>query len=473
MRAPHRFTDDSISRLPLAAEAYSVRDTALARFFVRVSKKHRTFCVQAERPAKFGDRRTFLSRLGRHPMITVDTARAAAVDWLRRVDKGEDVAQETAPERGPITVGAALDDYVGWLKSQNKSPRGIAEVEGTRRRCLDHLASTTLLSLVENPAVCRDLHRKISKERGPVEADHAMRVLRAAHNRAARADRTLTGTSPVVAVDWSPQGKKRRDLAIPFHAMPEWRAQIEKLRASNPIRASYHLLCLFTGARPGELARSRWQDVDVRGRTLTLHDIKTAPDIVIPLSREIVAELRRVRDAGRMLYPGCPWIFPADSARGYIVRWAEKRSVLAHWGNAGRHSHRTIAAALGIDLVTSRLLLGHTLTGISLGYVTRAALIGTSLRGARREGWAAMRDLLFNSKEGNGRPGIWVSERCTNWWTTVPQVPRDPNHPEDLFTGGVDHAADASRYAATHIPQITKISLNPMFATSTRSKQNG
>ena len=287
MRAPHRFTDDSVARLPLARDgSYRVRDTALSRFFVIVSKKHRSFACQAERPAKFGDRRTFLERLGRHPMITVDAARAAAVDVLRRIDKGEDVAQETAPERGPITVGAAMDDYVAWLKSQNKSPGGIKEVEGTRRRCLDHLASTTLLSLVENPSICRDLHRKISTQRGPVEADHAMRVLRAAHNRAARADRALNNTSPVIAVDWSPQGKKRRDLAIPFHEMPAWAAQIEKLRATNPIRASYHKLCLFTGARPGELARSRWQDVDVRGRTLTLHDIKTAPDIVIPLSRE-------------------------------------------------------------------------------------------------------------------------------------------------------------------------------------------
>ncbi len=69
--------------------------------------------------------------------------------------------------------------------------------------------------------------------------------------------------------------------------------------------------------------------------------------------------------------------------------------------------------------------------------------------------WAAMRELLFNSHENNGRPGMWVSDRCTNFWATVPVVPRDPVRPEDLDSSAVDHAADAARYAATHEPRIT------------------
>jgi hypothetical protein len=72
----------------------------------------------------------------------------------------------------------------------------------------------------------------------------------------------------------------------------------------------------------------------------------------------------------------------------------------------------------------------------------------------RAEGWSKMRDLLFNSKESNGRPGLWVSERCRGFWETVPTCPRDAMRPEDLDSAAVDHFADSARYACTFTPQI-------------------
>lgn len=68
----------------------------------------------------------------------------------------------------------------------------------------------------------------------------------------------------------------------------------------------------------------------------------------------------------------------------------------------------------------------------------------------RRSGWAAMRELLVNSQERNGKPGLWVHGRCKGWWATVPLVPRDNNHPEDIDTKTIDHWADTSRYAVTY-----------------------
>jgi hypothetical protein len=68
----------------------------------------------------------------------------------------------------------------------------------------------------------------------------------------------------------------------------------------------------------------------------------------------------------------------------------------------------------------------------------------------RRSGWAMMRELLVNAMEAKGRPGMWVSNRCGNWWQTVPVLARDNNDPEDVDTKSIDHAADASRYAATY-----------------------
>lgn len=40
---------------------------------------------------------------------------------------------------------------------------------------------------------------------------------------------------------------------------------------------------------------------------------------------------------------------------------------------------------------------------------------GINLQRPRKErvaGWAAMRERLFNAKEQNGRPGMWITGRC-------------------------------------------------------------
>lgn len=68
----------------------------------------------------------------------------------------------------------------------------------------------------------------------------------------------------------------------------------------------------------------------------------------------------------------------------------------------------------------------------------------------RRSGWASVREMLTNSFERNGKPGMWVSEKCVGWWATVPILTRDPLNMEDVDTRAVDHWADATRYAATY-----------------------
>jgi hypothetical protein len=75
----------------------------------------------------------------------------------------------------------------------------------------------------------------------------------------------------------------------------------------------------------------------------------------------------------------------------------------------------------------------------------------------RIENLSAMRELLFNSMESNNRPGMWVSSLCTNWWDTVPNLPRDPIRNDLPDTKAIDHAFDASAYAVSHEPRILRV----------------
>lgn len=79
---------------------------------------------------------------------------------------------------------------------------------------------------------------------------------------------------------------------------------------------------------------------------------------------------------------------------------------------------------------------------------------GVYLRSPRKErikGWSKMREMLFNAKERNGKPGMWVSESCKYFWATVPFIQRDPSRPEDCLTTGPDHAADSARFACQEV----------------------
>src|SRR5205085_2112835 len=132
-----------------------------------------------------------------------------------------------------------------------------------------------------------------------------------------------------------------------------------------------------------ELARSRWEDIDCKTRTLTVAKSKTGKNIVIPMSAAIAQELKRARDAHKIFDARSPWVFPSTSANGHLEHWYD--AGLQWSGNAGRHSHRTISADLGIDPLSSRLLLGHSTCDVSEGYITTALLTGSSLRGAQRK----------------------------------------------------------------------------------------
>lgn len=67
-----------------------------------------------------------------------------------------------------------------------------------------------------------------------------------------------------------------------------------------------------------------------------------------------------------------------------------------------------------------------------------------SSKGRRADGWQVLSKLFRHA--GQGLPGLFVSERCSYWWQTVPMLPVHRNDLSDLE--GPDHAADATRYLA-------------------------
>ena len=85
----------------------------------------------------------------------------------------------------------------------------------------------------------------------------------------------------------------------------------------------------------------------------------------------------------KLLFPKAQWLFPSRSTKTNEVIatqvWREK-SLPSETGHILRHTYRTVAQRVGIDLVNARLLLDHTVQGIDGVYIHKSALFDTLLK---------------------------------------------------------------------------------------------
>jgi integrase len=343
----------------LEGETRVLHDAVVTGLRIRVGRYKRTWIFAAEYQRKTKRGSVFKS-LGHWPRMDVAEARRAALIEAAKVASGK----PQPGKRTAITLEAACAEYLASLEARGKKSMRIVE-SMMRVHLLPDLGRFTLAELSDTPVLVRDLHRKISR-RSHSSANRAMSILSAVYRNAARLDRSLSKeASPISAVIFNREVPKQS--ALPFDKFPKWRRAVDAL---PPIRAAYYRLMLLTGMRGGEAQRLVWSDVDLRTRSITLRGTKTGKDVSVPMSAPIVQALKLARPVhDGLIFPG---------AR----KWADK---LPAAGHALRHTWRSVAADLGVDELQARLLLGHSLVGISQGYVTRAIVEGgPGLRAAQR-----------------------------------------------------------------------------------------
>ena len=95
-------------------------------------------------------------------------------------------------------------------------------------------------------SACRERHRQITENHGPVAANRTFRALRAAYNFALRTvdDPDALPDNPVRAVTFNKE--RRREAVIMPDDLPHWWQRVQEL--PNPLRREMHLL--GTAERP-------------------------------------------------------------------------------------------------------------------------------------------------------------------------------------------------------------------------------
>jgi integrase len=363
--------------VPPATKAQAFyRDDSLRGFAVRVTSTGvKTFVVE-----KRVNGRVRRSNIGRYGPLTVEQARKQARTVLAKMANGIDV---TAEKREAAAKAATLREaFAEFLQArQGLKPKTVRDYQRVMSTSFADWQRKAVVDITKDMVERR--HRKLGEEHGHAWANLSMRVLRAVLNFAAgkyedAKGRTILPENPVKRLSHTRAWYRvdRRRTYIKPHELRPWFNAVTALASDHPqakadIVRDYLLFILFTGLRRQEAARLRWEDVDLKGRTLTVTDTKNHQPHTLPLS-EFLLELL----TGRHAQATSEYVFPGDGEEGYLVEPRRQMEKVAASSEVSftvhdlRRTFITVAESLDIPAYALKRLLNHKMGGdVTAGYI--------------------------------------------------------------------------------------------------------
>jgi integrase len=291
-------------------------------------------------------------RLGRYPDMTIEQARTQAASLLGQVADGKNPQAERRAARHEQTLQGLFDH---WLESHAKLHK---KTWGEDQRQFDTLLKTwhsRRLSAIKKTDV-QALHAAIGRDHGHYAANRCLSLLRAMFNKADGMG--WSGINPTLGITRFAEHSRER-----FLLADEMKPFFVALKAEPDAWRDFWLLCLFTGARRGNVARMAWAEVDQSQGIWYVagEQMKNGLPMAIVLPPPAVAILEtRSRDRN-----GSPYVFPSGSGQGHIIdprkSWArvlkaagigdlrphDLRRSLGSWQAIAGASLQVIGASLG------------------------------------------------------------------------------------------------------------------------------
>ena len=323
--------------------------------------------------------------IGNTDVWTIPQAQEKARELQRQIDEGRDpraikaekIAKDTAlretERRHAITVGDAWIAYLSerqphWSERHYKdhlaksAPGGEKLIRGRGLTKPGPLACFMPLPLRDLDAAKIEEWAKIEGKERPTSARLSHRILKA-FLRWCEEDSTY---SVLVQAKNPAKTKKTREAlgkanaktdALQNIQLASWFDAIQKIQ--NKTIASYLQVVLLTGARPGELIRMQWNDVDTQWKTITIRD-KVEGERQIPLTPYVEHLLSA-------LPKGTPWVFSSPTSKsGYLTeptyphKEACKKVSLNDLTLHGlRRSFKTLTEWLDVPVGVVAQIMGH------------------------------------------------------------------------------------------------------------------
>jgi integrase len=302
---------------------------------------------------RWADGRPVRVRLGRFPDIAIDIARKAATEVAGQLASGRDLAAERQARRREATI---KDLFMHWLETHAKPrKRSWRDDERMFQKYFVDWHGRRLSSIHVADVVA--WHNRIGRDHGPVQANRCKALLATIFAKAFEVG--YVGANPCKPVANFPEHSRER-----FLLPAEMKTFFTALAQEGEIWRDFFLLCLFTGARRGNVASMRWEEIDFAGGIWHVPAGKTKNKRpgVVALSPPAIAILESRRERAN----GSEWVFPSGRTDNHIVdpRKAWER-VLGTSGIKNLRMHdlrRSLGswqAAMGASLIVIGKSLGH------------------------------------------------------------------------------------------------------------------
>ena len=343
-------------------------DTELAGFGLRVTRASKTYIVE-----KRVNRRTVRARIGRHNQIPTDKARKMAQKLIYEMTDGKDVnARKKAIQGESVTLQQAYDQF---LEKRDLKERTIWDYQRAmdisfkswkRKRIID----------VTREMVSRH-YTKLGNQIGKAQANQSMRFLRSLINFAAGQyengdGKPLIKDNPVSIITQTKTWYRveRRQTIIKNHDLASWFESVDSL--NGDLVKDYLKVLLFTGLRRQEAMKLRWDQVDLKAKTLTIIDTKNRNPLTLPLGPFILKLLKdRKQDA-----TDSPFVFPGTGKTGHLVEskyqtaQVTKESGIKFCLHDLRRVFINTAESLDISSYAVKQLVNHSTGGdVTAGYM--------------------------------------------------------------------------------------------------------
>ena len=350
-------TDTRIGKLKARDVEYTVWDTRLAGFGVRIRPSERKSYVY-HRHAE-----------GRSQKFTLGSVALGSVNEARRecLEVWDRMHSEERANGVPETQAPVFREFIegSWRKVcyERCKPSTKTSKDWALNNQLLPIFGAVPLDVIDRTSVIRWFEGYSTT--APGGANSALLVLRQIMNHAIA--RGHIETNPTRGVKRNPRPKLTRFLSRDeISRLHEVLDRHEARRPSSNVQADIIRLLLLTGCRKSEIMNLRWREVG--NDTLELEDSKTGPRQVLlsPDARAVIERQPR---------SGSPWVFPSPMnparARVDLSLWKKVRKL------AGiedvrlhdlRHTFASQAAMQGIPLPVVARLLGHAQVQMTLRY---------------------------------------------------------------------------------------------------------
>ena len=318
------------------------------------------------------DNRSRRKTIGKYGHLTVEQARELAKELCYRISKGEDPVQQDELQRTQPTFA----DVAKKFMEEHSAVRNRPATHQSNRQVLDNILLPHFGRMKIRSIERKDVADFLTQNKArPIGANRSLATMSSIMSKAELWGYRDRNTNPCFKAERYPENRRERFLSKEeFAALDEAMQRAERNLTESPHVMAMFRIMMHTGCRPGEARYLKWEYVDFEQKVFRLPKEATKEKrpktlFITPYLEGVLRGLKRME--------GNPYVIVSERNGGRAIAdfkkpWDRIKRAAGITSELHlhdlRHSHASMANALGYSLPMIGALLGHTQAQTTLRY---------------------------------------------------------------------------------------------------------